>query len=162
MLDKEVLLTQEEQEEEGEHAVEDLWNASTQELEMQHSQEDADPRAGEDDSDTAILESTMPSQDMPLTQDEPEEADSREEADEPEDSLPTQDEPLTQEEQEEEEEDDGLDDFGLPEARERASPEEAVRDPYAVVDHLSAAQCAGMNGYNFYECQRIFNSCQEN
>ena len=55
-----------------------------------------------------------------------------------------------------------MDDYGLPKARERASPEETVRDPYAVVDHLSAAQCAGMNGYNFYECQRIFNSCQEN
>ena len=59
MLGQEVLLTQEEQEEEGEHAVEDLWNASTQELEMQPSQEDADPRAGEDDSDTAIPESTL-------------------------------------------------------------------------------------------------------
>jgi hypothetical protein len=53
-----------------------------------------------------------------------------------------------------------FDEFGLPPARERASLEEMLLDPMAVVDHLSVAQCAGINNFTFNECQDIWKSCQ--
>ena len=59
-----------------------------------------------------------------------------------------------------EESDGGTDSFWLPCARKRATPETILNDPYAVIDHISTAQCAGME-VNFFECQRIFSSCKE-
>ena len=53
-----------------------------------------------------------------------------------------------------------LDNHGLPKARERADCAEILRDPYAVLDHLSVAQCAGFAGFSFNEIQHIWRPLQ--
>jgi hypothetical protein len=54
----------------------------------------------------------------------------------------------------------GLDDYGLPIARPQATDKEIFCCPWAVVDHLSMAQCAGFAGSCFNEVQNVWSSVQ--
>ena len=46
--------------------------------------------------------------------------------------------------------------MGLPAARERATDEEVLRCKFAVVNHLSMANCAGFAGGAFNEVQEVW------
>ena len=52
------------------------------------------------------------------------------------------------------------DQYDLPKARERASIMEIFHDKYAVIDHISYAQCLGFDGASFTEMKSIPNNLQ--
>ncbi|EJK64395.1 hypothetical protein THAOC_14871, partial [Thalassiosira oceanica] len=53
-----------------------------------------------------------------------------------------------------------VDDFGLLQARDRASPAELLRNPYAAVDHLSLLACIGGEGHSFFVVREPWRNLQ--